>query len=507
MRFHPTRTWAWALLLPLALMLVSVDDADAKRRKKKKNRFREASSISGRFLAAASVEESGRLEAWLSPARSTLELEFDDLQPGVTYAVTFDGMEVARVMADADDEAELEFEAPLSSGRSLPLDFDPRLGEIALKRSGLVILRFDAADTGAVRESLYMTRMPGAPPKASGTLVYASSESGTSLSLGVAGLTTGEYEVEVDGVRKETVKVVRKKSKKKKKRKRKRRTSTYGGVYLADASGLHLGQRVDVKAGGQTFLSTQLLAGAAGATPCTETEQRVFLARLSGTGSAKARYRTRKDCDEDFQVEVEDVPVGVYEVRVGGVVRGSLVAAFDAAKGQVEGEIEFDTDPDDPGEIPLTFDPRTASIEVMQGATRLFAGSLSGSAGGGAGGGGTGGGGTGGGPAGVCEELEVRRPMVNLGLASRASGDARRRVRDDCRRDFQVEVEDLPAGTYDLVVGGVRRGSLVVGPPLFEAELEFDSHEAEDLPLDFDPAGASIEVRQGGRVYLAVTLP
>ena len=34
-----------------------------------------------------------------------------------------------------------------------------------------------------------------------------------------------------------------------------------------------------------------------------------------------------------------------------------------------EGEIEFDTDPDDPGELLLDFDPRGELIEIEQGGT------------------------------------------------------------------------------------------------------------------------------------------
>jgi hypothetical protein len=53
---------------------------------------------------------------------------------------------------------------------------------------------------------------------------------------------------------------------------------------------------------------------------------------------------------------------------VGGIVRGSINVA-DVGGGDTEGQIEFDNDPDEPGELVLDFDPRDALIEVRQGTT------------------------------------------------------------------------------------------------------------------------------------------
>ena len=72
-------------------------------------------------------------------------------------------------------------------------------------------------------------------------------------------------------------------------------------------------------------------------------------------------------CDRDLRVEIEDVPVGTYELLVGGIVRGSF-DVVDVA-GDVEGQIEFDNDPDQSGELLLDFDPRGQTAEVRQGAT------------------------------------------------------------------------------------------------------------------------------------------
>jgi hypothetical protein len=66
-------------------------------------------------------------------------------------------------------------------------------------------------------------------------------------------------------------------------------------------------------------------------------------------------------------VEIEKLPLGDYELVVGGIVRGSIPVVL--VNGEPVGHIEFDTDPDEPGEILLTFEARGQLVEVRQGAT------------------------------------------------------------------------------------------------------------------------------------------
>jgi hypothetical protein len=51
---------------------------------------------------------------------------------------------------------------------------------------------------------------------------------------------------------------------------------------------------------------------------------------------------------------------------------------------------------------------------------------------------------------------------LNDGVIPQAKGKARFRVRDDCSEDFRVEIEDLPVGDYNLLVGGVNQGTITV---------------------------------------------
>jgi hypothetical protein len=69
------------------------------------------------------------------------------------------------------------------------------------------------------------------------------------------------------------------------------------------------------------------------------------------------------------------------------------------------------------------------------------------------------------------------------------------------RTEFSVEVEDLPDGSYRIVVGGVDRGELVVS--LGVGETEFRSPvETGKVLLTFDPREQLIEVHDGAGAVL-----
>ena len=61
-------------------------------------------------------------------------------------------------------------------------------------------------------------------------------------------------------------------------------------------------------------------------------------------------------------VALDDVTPDTYDVFVGGVDVGDL-AAVDSGSGG-DGMLAFDTDPDDPGDQLLDFDPRGQLVEV-----------------------------------------------------------------------------------------------------------------------------------------------
>jgi len=92
---------------------------------------------------------------------------------------------------------------------------------------------------------------------------------------------------------------------------------------------------------------------------------------LNNTGvfseaSGDAKLEPRAD-RTDFSVEIEDVPVGSYDLRIGGDIVGTIQAVM-VQDGSIEGELEF-RNPVEPGKILLDFDPRGQQIDVLDGTT------------------------------------------------------------------------------------------------------------------------------------------
>jgi len=95
---------------------------------------------------------------------------------------------------------------------------------------------------------------------------------------------------------------------------------------------------------------------------------------LTNTGvyplaSGDARLRPEAD-RTDFKVEIEDVPVGNYTLRIADQVVGTITAVL-LEDGAVEGELEF-RNPVEPGKILLDFDPRGQQIDVLDGSTVIL---------------------------------------------------------------------------------------------------------------------------------------
>ncbi len=148
--------------------------------------------------------------------------------------------------------------------------------------------------------------------------------------------------------------------------------------------------------------------------------------------------------------------------------------------------------------LPLTFDPVQVVLEMWDGTDRVLIAPLDGKT-------------TRPGTRSRGNRVEV--DMDSTGADFDANGEAELRMRNGGRVDFQVEVEDLDMGSYDLRVDGVVVGTINVAAQVgggTGGEIEFSS-QVDDadhrLPLTFDPAGALLEVVGGGTVYLTVVFP
>jgi len=217
-------------------------------------------------------------------------------------------------------------------------------------------------------------------------------------------------------------------------------------------------------------------------------------AREGITGKGKAKFWQRPD-RSDFHVSAEDLPDAEYTIEVCGAPVGSLLVESGS------GETRFRS-PQTEGTEDLAFDPRNCLIELHDGAGAVLTTGddvLSEKAHGQPGGGDHGGGNS---------EIEVG--FDNTGVIGGASGEASFREKMNSV-EFEVEVEDLPAGPYSLIVDGDGKGTIEVvadGDDL-RGKLRFSDPQKEDrLLLDFDPRGEWIEVVDAAdAVVLEVLFP
>jgi len=226
--------------------------------------------------------------------------------------------------------------------------------------------------------------------------------------------------------------------------------------------------------------------------PNEENEQFLGNTGVYPDGSAKYHFKEREN-STSFEVEIEDTPVGFYDLRVAGIIRGQIEVLNDE-KG-TEGEIEFES-PAEEGEPLLDFDPRGELIEILEGAVVLFSSDFVSEPG----------------PntdpesvgAPPYGDTETEMDMINTGVYAEASGEIELEQKPD-RIEFKVEIEDVPEGDYDLYIDGMLKGVITAEADEdgIEGKIEFEFPADEgDLLLNFDPRGKHIEVRTGAQVIL-----
>ncbi len=216
-------------------------------------------------------------------------------------------------------------------------------------------------------------------------------------------------------------------------------------------------------------------------------------ARDGINGSGKARFWERVD-RSDFQVEAEDLADGIYSVEVCGNLEGELTVAGG------EGELEYRS-PQAEGKLLLTFDPRPCLIRLLDGegavltsGEALLAAKDTGQ---------------GNGQGGGSGNLRIDVELDSTGLLPGAEGSAEYSVSGN-NTEFEVEVEDVPAGLYPLYVDGVLQGEVEVVEDGDDAKgkLKFsEPQKGEALELTFDPRGTVVEVYSGDGPILETLFP
>jgi len=202
----------------------------------------------------------------------------------------------------------------------------------------------------------------------------------------------------------------------------------------------------------------------------------------------------------DFEVGIQDVTPGDYELQIDGEAVGSITA--EETDDGVSGRIEFRS-PVTPGKELLDFDPRGAIIDVLlDGQIVLTAlapeqGDFLGN-----------------GPppfdTPAIGSLTIEAEFDNPGVFPEGSAHARFEISGP-RVDFDVEVESIPAGTYPLFVAGIKRGDIVVtegedGATSGELEFRFPPSAGQSF-FDFDPRGKRLEIIDGATVLFSLDFP
>lgn len=200
----------------------------------------------------------------------------------------------------------------------------------------------------------------------------------------------------------------------------------------------------------------------------------------------------------ELEIELHGLPVGSYELIVGDTVRGTLAitAAGDSNR------LQFKTDADDEDELPLDFPVAGAPVAVTAGGVTYYFGTLPANPNGGLdpedddnGGG----------------DPVVAALTRGAGLSAEAEAEAEVQFGVAGPVGLEIEAEEIPAGSYEVIVGGEVRGALIVAEDDgdLRGKLRFESvpSDPDELLLDFAAAGQPVVIRQGDRVFFTGTTP
>ena len=220
-------------------------------------------------------------------------------------------------------------------------------------------------------------------------------------------------------------------------------------------------------------------------------------APASAHGDAELELRSDR---VQFEVELEDVEIGTYDLYVGNIHRGMLVNQ--GLEGELDAKVEFRY-PVESGKETLDFDPRGREVRVELDGVVVFSGQF-----------------TefpqtefndededGDDEEPPVDEVEVSVVLDNISASQESSAEAKYHQEED-RSDFQVELESVSSGTYVLIVSGVEQGTIVVGDEESSSVITFSTDQEEgEFVLDFDPLGQEIRIEQQGVILFSGVLP
>jgi hypothetical protein len=334
-------------------------------------------------------DATGSLISMLKSKTSVVKLSAGNLTPGQSYVLTVGDSAEASVIADKKGRVSATFSTKPGRSKAL-LGFDPR-GQLVALRDG----------TNSVLEGVV-----SGPSEPSGIIV---DERAKLARLSGTGEAEVRYQTLRDGRRFFTVKIER----------------AEPGAWSLFVNGISRGeisvsgrqttvvfdsapnsptrrvldfdprgQTIDVALDTNLVFTGRLQAMATNVNVASPSLTQTFIPStgVDSDGTAKVKYRVDPNARRKFSVELEDVPTGAYELVVDNTVHGTINMV--TTSGGTEGEIEFSSRDDDGDELPLLFEPTTATFVVRSGGVVYFEGKLGGASGGSTGGNSGGGSGT-----------------------------------------------------------------------------------------------------------------
>jgi hypothetical protein len=317
--------------------------------------------------------------------RSTLRIRVRKLAPDSEYLLLADGVEQARFTTNSKGRARLWLEySPLAGIETL--GFDPRGKRISVSDGSEDRL---SAVVNGPGESVWSHVLETAGIPASDLAepgqvraVYQMTPFGCRIfKVGLRGVTPGTYQVLVDGASVGEVEV----NESGRGALRLRLPTLPGGLCFRFPGRRHessrrmgtaraphdfepRGAQVEVIRNSDVLFAGPMRAQVAlpeEPEACPEVDIEVPLEPAYPYGAGDASMKSKDDaCHHEFFVIARGVPVGNYELWVAGASVGT-VPVRNSPEG-IRGEIRFDTEPNEPDELLLDFDPRGQPVEVRR---------------------------------------------------------------------------------------------------------------------------------------------
>lgn len=331
---------------------------------------------------AVESSASGSIQLQMDKQRSTLRLRVQGLLADTEYLLLADGVLKSSFTTDPGGDANLRLQYPASAGVEV-LDFDPRGKLISVSDGSQDRLSAVVDGPGEPAWSLVVEEA-GIPP--TDTLepgqvrgIYQTTPLGCRmLKVSLRGVTPGTYQVQVDGALVGEVEVVAGSQ-----AKLRLQSPAFPGGHCVDLPGQSPGATPSVVSGpapldfeprgapvevlrdGAVRFEGPMRADVAVPVHCPDVDIAVQLAPAYWFGAGDAVMQSKDEaCDHEFRVEARSLPVANYELWVAGEHVGTVPVR--SWTDEPRGEVRFDSDPDEPGELPLDFDPRGQTVEVRR---------------------------------------------------------------------------------------------------------------------------------------------